>query len=303
MLQIVHSRNYLNFIFTFIVSCVYALLFISHTQAWFSAVFLLFVNYFTAMFFYFAIDNYKILKVSSFAPFYFVVAILWFSDFLELNYWNKLVAFGLFFLFFRIFHLSRHAPYYFQITDMGIVVGIFSCFDAGFMLYMVLVYSAILLLKEFRWQNIIIPLLGFSIPLLYYVTFLYVQDVIDDISIPQKFYRNNLVNERLYSPAFLLVYVGIVIAFPRFLSEVQSNIVTKRKMLNLFLINGLLGIIFFLLSNNISLSIVLIAPSLSMIYSPATYSYTKKWVSLTLFWLMLFIPVMYVVTLKLKSIL
>jgi hypothetical protein len=230
-----------------------------------------------------ALDNYKVLKVSSFAPFYFIIALLWFSDFLELNYWNKAVVLGLIFLFFRIFHLSRHAPYYFQITDMGIVVGIFSCFDAGFVLYMVLVYSAILLLKEFRWQNIIIPLLGFSIPLIYYTTFLYVQDAIDDIAIPQKFYRNNLVNEQLYSPAFWVIYMGIAVSLPQYLVEIQSNIVAKRKMLNLFLINGLLAIIFFLWSKNISLLLALIAPSLSVMYSPATYSSTKKWVSLTLF--------------------
>lgn len=128
--------------------------------------------------FNFIISKNKLTRDNSYAFLLFVIG-LGFLESIILEY-STVIVYLLLFLFFRRVYSLRTLKFVYQkLFDSGLWLGVLYIISPSYLLYSLLLYTAILFFFKISFRTVLIPLLGFSITLFLYFTYLF---WIDDVT-------------------------------------------------------------------------------------------------------------------------
>lgn len=162
-------------------------------------------------FFNLIVTKTKLTFNNSYAILFFIVFLGFFSkEFLE---FKMLILFLLHILFLKKLYSLKYSKTIFQILfDSGLFLGVLFILEPFSIIYIVLLYLAIYLYHKMIVRALIIPIVGFLVPLIFYFTYHFWQDTIDNFL--QLFYLLPNYNEFIYlKDQFLipLLFIGFFI--------------------------------------------------------------------------------------------
>ena len=146
-------------------------------------------------FFHLIVTKTKLTFDNSYALLLFIVFLGFFSK--ELLDLKMLILFLLHILFLKKLYSLKYSKTIFQILfDSGLFLGVLFILEPFSIIYIVLLYTAIYLYHKIIIRTLIIPIVGFLVPLIFYVTYHFWQDTLNDFL--QLFYFLPNYNEFIY---------------------------------------------------------------------------------------------------------
>ena len=162
-----------NFILIMVLFLSYYVLdLFTHKQIEFNVEFLFVMPLVLGMFFFFnfIIVKNKLTHDNLYAFFLFVVGIGFFPEII-LNYKQVIYCVLLILFFRRLYSLRTSNSIYAKIFDSGMWLGVLFLFTPNYIIYLVVLYFAILFFLKLTFRTLFIPLLGFVTPILLYFTY------------------------------------------------------------------------------------------------------------------------------------
>ena len=159
-------------------------------------------------FFHLIVTKSKLTFNNAYALLLFIVFLGFFSN--ELLELKMLILFLLHILFLKKLYSLKYSKVIFQILfDSGLFLGVIFIFEPFSIIYIVLLYIAIYFYHKITVRTLIIPIVGFLVPLVFYFTYHFWQNTLDDFL--QLFYFLPNYNEFIYlKDQFLipLLFIG-----------------------------------------------------------------------------------------------
>ena len=214
-----------NFILIIVLFLSYYVLdLFTHNQIETNIEFLLVIPLILGVFFFFnfIIVKNKLTNDNSYAFLLFVVGIGFFPEII-LDF-QQIICCVLLFLFFRrLYSLRTSNAIYAKIFDSGMWLGVLFLFTPNYIIYLVVLYFAILFFLKLTFRTLLIPLLGFVTPILLYFTY--------------NFYNNNLLYTDdffnftfRFNSDFLNTYKMVLLVFGVF--SIISILLKSKKVLS-----------------------------------------------------------------------
>ena len=150
----------------------------------------------------FIISKNKLTKDDSYAFLLFTVGLGCLPQ-LNIAYEYLLEYIVLFLFLRRIYSLRTFKVVYEKLFDSGLWLGVLFLLSPGYLLYIFLLFVAILLFIKITYRTILIPVLGFLTPVFLFFTYHFYFDSIDDFY--QLFQLNFSLDFTLYSTSFYAI--------------------------------------------------------------------------------------------------
>lgn len=125
--------------------------------------------------FNFVISKNKLTRDNSYAFLLFVIG-LGFLEIVQVAYTTVLIYLLLFLFLRRVYSLRRVKSVYQKLFDSGLWLGILFIFSPAYLLYLVLLYTAVFLFVKITVRTVLIPILGLITPVILYFTYLFWND-------------------------------------------------------------------------------------------------------------------------------
>ncbi|WKD85159.1 hypothetical protein KCTC32516_00498 [Polaribacter huanghezhanensis] len=125
--------------------------------------------------FNFVVSKNKLTKDNSYAFLFFIIG-LGFLESIILNYATVIVYVLLFLFFRRVYSLRTLKFVYQKLFDCGLWLGVLFLISPLYLVYLILLYAAILFFTKITIRTILIPVLGLITPLFLYFTYLFWTD-------------------------------------------------------------------------------------------------------------------------------
>ncbi|MCL7761955.1 DUF6427 family protein [Polaribacter sp. Z014] len=243
--------SYLGLFFCFFLITIFSSFF-TDAFTWLSALenlsfLLLFLIVF--FFFNFIISKNKLTFDHSYAFFIYVLAtILFIPKLLELKTFIMLIIYLLFLR--KIYSLRSPKKVIQKLFDSGFWLGVLFILEPFTLVFIFLIYAAILLRKKVSFHTLLTPIFGFISPLIIYFAYLFWNDSIEESH--QLFIFNKINNVLIYAKdstiwisgtILLLTICAIFLKSPKALSVNNSF----KKSWILLIINSIIAVVFALL--------------------------------------------------------
>tara|TARA_B110000285_G_scaffold55939_1_gene63652 strand:- start:2622 stop:3590 length:969 start_codon:yes stop_codon:yes gene_type:complete len=228
-----------------------------------------FLVFFSLLFFTFSVNKHRLLDTSGNLPLLFSLLILTTGSFsLSINKFSILLL-VLTFAIYGMLSLSNQSKKHSPIFNISIVIGIGSLFYFPIIILILWVYHVLLVLRNFKLREWIMPFIGVGLPYVYFYIFWYLKNgAFPAINYTQMFGFNEVSLAAL--PWFKLAFTGVlivivVLALPSYFKSIQSNKIMARKSLSLItwlIVYAVLGVAFFRASLDFFLLLTLFPVSL-----------------------------------------
>ena len=152
----------------------------------------------------------------------------------------------------RVYSLRTPKDTFKKIFDSGLCLGTLFILNPSTLVFGVLVYSAILLFKKLNLRTFFIPMVGFSIPLVCYVTYCFWYEKISDFTQLFTWYTDydfNLYTSNIYITA-PLIFIGILTILSIFFKTPKVILISGnyRNFWGLVILNFIVAIGFILIT-------------------------------------------------------
>ncbi|MBS9774569.1 MAG: hypothetical protein KGV59_05365 [Tenacibaculum sp.] len=230
----------------------------------------------------FIIIKNKLTKHNSYSFLLFVLLITFFVK--TLTFTSSLYSNLILFLFLRkVYSLKKETKTIQKIFDASFWIGILFIIEPFLIIFITLLYFAIYLNEGLKIRTLLIPIIGFFIPVFLYFTYCFWFNKINDFC--QLFYSFTDINWGLYlknnyliSIIFTLIFIliSIILKTPKIIQTKDSFNFSWLLLILNFILSALL--IYFIDNKNGSEFIYIIFPS-AIIIANGIELYQKKWIS------------------------
>ncbi|WP_341222119.1 DUF6427 family protein [Polaribacter atrinae] len=213
-----------------------------------------FLGLFLIVFFFynFIVSKNKLTFDHSYAFFLFILTSILFIP--KLLAVNTLITLIIYLLFLRkIYSLRSHKKVIQKLFDSGFWLGILFILNPFSLIFLILIYTSILLRKKVSFHTLLTPIIGFISPLIIYFAYLFWYDSGEEFK--QLFIFNNINSVFIYAKdttlwifgtVLLLTISSIFLKSPKALSVNNSF----KKSWIILILNSIIAVVFALMINN-----------------------------------------------------
>lgn len=198
---------------------------------------------------------------------------------------------------YQVLNLYNSDKKFGLLFNSGLLIGLATIFYMPSIVYFIMLWIALIYLSTPVWRDFAISLIGFVVPIVYYVAYFYVfKDLSELVFISKHLSIYSFSwSESSFWTRLLLVAVGIYCAISCFylMMSAGRSIVRIRKMLLIVLLVFLVSLTtLFLNQKDIIATITMTIPALSIIMANFLQKQRKSWVAELVFLSMVFLLLM-----------
>lgn len=245
---------------------------------------LLFVSY--------IVNEYKLLDTNTYLPSLILVTINCVSIF-NLTFHQVIVANSLIIVaFYQLLKLYNVANKYGLLFNSGILVGLASMVYFPSVLYFVVIWLVLIYMTTPVWRDFAISLIGFVIPLIYYITYFFVfKDLSELVFLTEhtKIFEFNFETLSIWNKLFLAVFaLLILVSIFNLLINAGKSIAKVRKMLVSVLLYFLVSILTLLLNQfDVVATLLLMSIPLSIMIGIFFQNIRKGWLAEAIYFVLI----------------